>query len=475
LNLARKSLQEFSTYTDSFYQMNWHHALLCSYLDRFVSREIRRLMVFMPPRHGKSELVSRKLPAFIFGKNPDAHIIATSYSADLAKLMNRDVQRIIDTDVYSEVFPGTSLSGRNKSSINAKGNYLRNSDIFEIVGHSGKYRCAGVGGGIVGMGGDYIIIDDPVKNRQEANSLTWRNNLWDWFVGAFYTRQEKNAAILITHTRWHEDDLAGRLLDLSRNDPAADQWEILTLPAICEAENRHHKDIREDGAALWEDKYDINELAKYKATIGIYEWAAQYQQRPQPAGGTIFRREWMSKTYRELPSGTIQIQTWDLPFKASEASAKCAGIVLAKKGSEIFIVDVVNDKMAFTDSVAAIKRLTAKHPKAAAKVVEDKANGPAIISFLQKDIPGMIPFNPKGSKEDRALSVAPYFEAGNIYFPEYAPWVGDLIDELLRFPTGRYKDQTDALVQGILYLMNKPAANLGKPTTVLDKGSYWSK
>jgi predicted phage terminase large subunit-like protein len=473
-NLARQCLAEFATYTDSRYQLNWHHSLLCDYLDKFTQKEIRRLMVFMPPRHGKSELVSRKLPAFLFGKDPDASIIATSYSADLAQRMNRDVQRIIDSDAYSELFPHTRLYGKNVRSI-ARGSYLRNSDIFKIVGHRGTYRGAGVGGGITGMGGDYIIIDDPIKNREEANSLTFRDKLWDWYTSTLYTRQEKNAGILITLTRWHEDDLAGRLLELAKKDPDTDQWVIVNLPALCEPETKIPGDIREENMALWPDKYDYTELMKIKATVGTYDWSAMYQQRPQPAGGTIFRREWLNKTYRELPAGAQIIQSWDLPFKNSEASAKCAGIVMARKGAELFFVDVVNDKMSFTDSVTAIKALSAKHPKARAKVVEDKANGPAIISYLQKDVPGMIAFNPKGSKEDRALSVAPYFEAGNVYLPENASWVGDLIDDLIRFPTGVYKDTVDATVQAILYLMDKPPSTFGDSGENLSKDSYWRK
>ncbi len=471
--LARRCLAEFATFTDDRYQMNWHHALLCDYLDHFVAKDIRRLMVFMPPRHGKSELVSRKLPAFIFGKNPDASVIATSYSADLAQRMNRDVQRIIDGKKYGELFPNTCLSGKTGRAKSGVG-YIRTSDIFEIVDHRGTYRGAGVGGGITGMGGDYIIIDDPVKNREDANSLTMRDKLWDWYTSTLYTRQEKNAAILITLTRWHEDDLAGRLLELAKKDPEADQWEILMLPALCEEAERHPLDPREDSTALWPEKYSFRELQRIKATVGTYDWSAMYQQRPQPAGGTIFRREWMNQIYRELPAGAQIIQTWDLPFKNSEASAKCAGIVMARKGAGIYFIDVVNDKMGFTDSVTAIRSLTAKYPKARAKVVEDKANGPAIISYLQKEIPGMIPFNPKGSKEDKALSVAPYFEAGNVYFPECAPWKGDLIDDLLRFPTGVYKDTVDASVQGILYLMDKPRANLGNLDS-LRQENYWGR
>jgi predicted phage terminase large subunit-like protein len=446
-----------------------------------MEKKRRRIMVFMPPRHGKSELVSRKLPAYIFGRNPDASIIGTSYSADLAQRMNRDVQRIIDSDRYGEVFPGTSLTGKNIRTI-SNGSFLRNSDIFEIVGRRGTYRGAGVGGGITGMGGDYIIIDDPIKNHEEANSLTYRDKLWDWYTSTLYTRQEKDGAILITLTRWHEDDLAGRLLELAKTDPAADQWDVLTLPALCEDETerppfgghvRHPQDFRDMNGALWEGKYDYNTLMQIKAAVGIYDWSAMYQQRPQPAGGTIFRREWMNKTYRELPAGAQIIQSWDLPFKNSEASAKCAGIVMARKGAELFFVDCVNDKMSFTDSVTAIKNLSQKHPKARAKVVEDKANGPAIINYLQKDVPGMIAFNPKGSKEDRALSVAPYFEAGNVYFPEKGTWAGDLIDDLLRFPSGLYKDTVDATVQAILWFMDKPRSSFGEGSDALGKGSYW--
>jgi predicted phage terminase large subunit-like protein len=322
------------------------------------------------------------------------------------------------------------------------------------------------------MGGDYIIIDDPVKNREEANSRTYRDKLWEWYTSTLYTRQENNGSILLTMTRWHEDDLAGRLLDLAKKDPKADQWEVLTLPALVEDETRHPRDLRKNGEALWESKYPPSELMKIKATVGIYDWSAMYQQRPQPAGGTIFRREWMNKTYRELPAGAQIIQSWDLPFKDSAASAKCAGIVMARKGAELFFVDCVNDKMSFVDSVTAIKNLSDKHPKARAKVIEDKANGPAIISYLKNDVTGMIPFNPRGSKEDRALSVSPYFEAGNIYFPEYSAWKGDLIDDLLRFPGGTYKDTVDATVQAILWLMDKPQVTLGE-SDELEKESNW--
>lgn len=469
---ASRTMANFALYTDPKYQMNWHHRLLCQYLDDFIAKKRTRIMVFMPPRHGKSELVSRKLPAFLLGKNPDCEIIASSYSADLAQKMNRDVQRIIDSENYREVFPKTQLYGKNIRSV-ANGSYLRNSDIFEIVGHRGSYRGAGVGGGITGMGGDYIIIDDPIKNKEEAKSHTKRENLWDWYTSTLYTRLEGNGSLLITLTRWHEDDLAGKLLDQMKRDKIADQWDILMLPALCEEEYQHPQDPRLHGETLWPSKYNKNELATIRANVGLYDWTAMYQQRPQPADGTIFQREWFSKRYRVLPSGATIIQTWDLPFKNSEASAKCAGLIMARKGGELFICDCINEKMSFTASVAAIKNMTAKHPEARAKVIEDKANGPAIIDFLKKDVAGMVSFNPKGSKEDRALSIAPYFEAGNVYFLDGASWAGELIEDLVKFPGGIYKDTVDALVQGILYLMDKPNVLTLGESSIMEKESLW--
>lgn len=473
--LARRGMADFSLYTDELYQMNWHHRVICDHLDRWVSKEIRRLMIFTPPRHGKSELVSRKLPAYIFGVNPDASIIGTSYSSDLASRMNRDAQRIIDTDKYRDVFPGTELSGKNIRSV-AQGNFLRNSDTFEIVNHRGTYRSAGVGGGITGMGGEYIIIDDPVKNREEANSETYRQKVWDWYTSTLYTRLEHKGCILITLTRWHEDDLAGRLLDMMKKDPNADQWTILNLPAVyddeCQGNDYDHRQI---GEALWPGKYDEADMKQIKSAVGTHDWESLYQQRPQPAGGTIFKRDWCSKFYRQPPHMSMIIQSWDQPFTKSKASAKCAGVVMGRSGSGIYIMDLVNEKMEFTESVASIRTLSAKWPQARAKVVENKANGPALVSFLKKEIAGLVEFNPVGGKEERAMSVAPYFEAGNIFFPDPVshPWVHDLINDLVKFPGGKFKDTIDATVQGILYLMDKPAVSAPPVNQMPTADSYW--
>lgn len=472
--LARRSLADFALYTDPLYRMNWHHRLICEYLDKWARKEIRRLMIFTAPRHGKSELVSRKLPAYIFGQNPEATIISSSYSADLASRMNRDVQRIIDSDKYHDLFPGTNLYGKNIRTV-ATGSFLRNSDIFEIVGHRGVYRSAGVGGGITGMGGEYIIIDDPVKNRDEANSVTMREKLWDWYTSTLYTRLEKDGCVLVTLTRWHEDDLAGRLLEHMKKGEG-DQWTIINLPAIAEEPIAPY-DPRKDGEALWPWKYDIKALEGIRSTLGSYEWSALYQQRPQPAQGTIFKREWFNEehTYTKLPHMSMIIQSWDLPFVKSEDSAKCACIILGRAGGQIYIIDVMNEKMDFAENVSAFKRISAKYPKARAKVVENKANGPAIVSLLSKEIPGIVPYEPKGGKEERAIAATPYFEAGNVLLPRDAPWLQDFVEQFVGFPTGKFKDMVDATVQGIDYLMEKPTVT-GPPSGMgLSKDSYWKR
>lgn len=447
--LARRTMRDFVLYVDDNYQMNWHHRLLCDYLDKLACKEIRRLMVFMPPRHGKSELVSRKFPAYLLGRNPDTSIISCSYSADLASRMNRDVQRLIDSEKYSLLFPESHLFGKNIRST-AKGSFLRNSDIFEIVNHRGTYRSSGVGGGITGMGGEYIIIDDPVKNREDADSATMREKVYDWYTSTLYTRLEKDGCILLTLTRWHEDDLAGKLLKAAQE--GADQWTILELPAVCEYPPKPY-DVRQEGEALWKWKYDEEALEKMKVTVGSRDWAALYQQHPTPGEGGTFKREWWNY-YKVLPDGLYDfVQSWDCTFKDAQSSDYVVGQVWARKGSSRYLLDQVRGRMSFTETLRAIRSLSAKWPQAIRKLVEDKANGTAVIDVLRKEIPGLIPVEPEGGKIVRANAVTAVAEAGNIYLPDpsIALWVHDFVEEHAVFPNGANDDQVDAQTQANTY------------------------
>ncbi len=270
----------FTTFTMPGYEVSWHHRKLCGFLDRFARGEITRGIINMPPQHGKSELASRRLPAFLLGGNPDLRVIAASHTADLASAMNKDVQRIIDDRPYGLLFPETCLNSKNNRH-DAHGGYLRNSDMFEIVGHRGYYKSAGVGGAIVGRGFDVGIVDDPIRGREQADSPAVRENVWKWYTGDFYTRRGKGARILVIMTRWHPEDLAGRLLSTAA-DAKADQWEVLTLPAIAEAEVPG--DPRKPGEALWPERYPVEDLEKVKAANPT-DWYSQYQQHPRPEGG----------------------------------------------------------------------------------------------------------------------------------------------------------------------------------------------
>ena len=212
---ASHALAPFIMYMMPSYLMGWMHKIICIELDNFlqavVEKRSPRLIITCPPRSGKSQIVSRMFPAYAFGRYPDLSIIAASYSSDLASRMNRDVQRIIDEDRYSELFPGVSLYGKNIRTT-AKGSYLRNSDIFEIVNHEGVYRSAGVGGGLTGMGANCCIVDDAVKDRMSADSPTIRQNIWDWYTSTLYTRLAPGGGVIVMNTRWHADDLTGAFL-----------------------------------------------------------------------------------------------------------------------------------------------------------------------------------------------------------------------------------------------------------------------
>lgn len=242
-------------------------------------------MVFMPPQHGKSELVSRQLPAKILGVNPKAKIVLASYSATLASSFNRDCQRIIDSDLYRDVYPGTFLNSSNIVTVSSS--YLRNSEIFETVGHGGFLKTTGVGGSLTGTPADFAIIDDPVKDSLEASSVTYQERNWNWYNDVLYTRIHNNTGILITQTRWDENDLSGLLLK-SMAAGTGEEWTILSLPAICEHPTDYDK--REVGEALWPERHSLEKLVQVKKQ-SLRTFEALYQQNPRPikTGGEFYK------------------------------------------------------------------------------------------------------------------------------------------------------------------------------------------
>lgn len=796
---ARKSLAYFTQRTKPDYLMGWVHREICDALDKFLddvrAKRSPRLIITMPPRSGKSELVSRRFPAYAFGRFPDLQIIATSYSADLSQRFNRDVQRIIDDEKYREIFPETTLTG-SRVRTDSRGSYIRTSDLFEIVGHAGAYRSCGVGGGITGQGADCVtsdtevltpsgsvsitkikagctvlsyndktkkleeclveavrvkyvrndlisirsnrgrglkvtpehpiysegvykranllakgslllcsmqegdnssglrlakmaserrrksflfprlcvkvlvrirrfltqvcrlreagqkgskvlprlsknrkvlekgyrhsssgkrvsylwkrlfssapwarkicrlllhgvqkqgpvfeddsrkerqiqgqclceegrrkdptrveiakaegfsqrqepmcsmrfdraysrpprglqlfsqfteqccnplrempyrgaparsgqdvqqeyvseitrifgedgelvkvydlqvsnchnffangilvhnclLIDDPVKDRAEANSATVRQSIWDWYTSTAYTRLSPGGGVIVMATRWHLDDLIGRLIENMENGQG-DNFTVINYPAIAEHDEIH----RRKGEALHPERYSLEQLKKIQKTVGSRDWAALYQQHPIPDGGNVFKAEWFKYwTESSLPPEFDQIVTsWDMTFKDSKNSDYVVGQVWGKKGADFYLLDQVRGQWDFVKTREMFLILAQKWPKALRKLVEDKANGSAIISELQKTVSGIVPVTPQESKEARASAITPFFEAGNVYLPDpkKTPWMGAFEAELLNFPAGAHDDCVDSLSQCLNYFRNNSTYILSK-------------
>lgn len=438
---ARKGLAYFTLHTKPDYLLGWVHKEICDELDRFLQdvadKKSPRLIITMPPRSGKSELVSRRFPAFALGRNPELQIIATSYSSDLSQRFNRDVQRVIDDEKYFDLFPNTRLSN-SRVRTDSRGSYIRTSDLFEIVGHAGAYRSCGVGGGITGQGADILIIDDPIKDRAQAGSKTIRDSIWDWYTSTAYTRLSPGGGVIVMATRWHTDDLIGRLIQRMGE---GDTFRIVNYPAIAEHDELHRK----AGEALHPERYPLSTLLQIKKTIGSRDWEALYQQHPVPDGGALFKLEWFRRwTASSLPPEFDHtLMSWDMTFKDSKNSDYVVGQVWGKKGPNFYLLDQVRGQWDFVKTKEMVRVLAHKWPRVVRKLVEDKANGSAVISELKSTVSGFVPITPTESKEARASSVTPYFEAGNVFIPEdsAAPWVPHYVSELLEFPAGSHDDQ----------------------------------
>lgn len=432
--LARRS---YVDYVQLVHGGKWKRArhldLVCQELENIISGKTKRLMIFMPPRHGKSMTVTETFPSYYFGKFPDKRVIEISYSGELAQEFgkkNRD--KVAE---FGHALFDIDLSGVQATKTN-----------WEIDGTGGGMISAGVGGAITGKGADLLIIDDPIKNRQEAESEAYRGNLWDEYQSTISTRLHAGGAIILILTRWHEDDLAARLLNPEYGK--VEDWKILSLPAISEDDDDALG--REPGEPLWPERgYDLDWLEQKKQSVGTYAWSSLYQQHPTPSTGAMFKRSWW-KYWKVLPSGlTEYTQSWDCTFKDITTSDYVVGQLWARKGPDRYLIDQVRGRLSFTETVQAMRQFSAKWPQAARKLVEDKANGTAVMDVLRKELPGLTPVEPFGGKVARAYAVTPYAEAGNIYLPDptVAPWVMDYVEEMASFPSGKNDDQVDATSQ----------------------------
>lgn len=454
--LARQFYRDYVKFVhNGHYEHYIHTELICEVLQRIADGEQLSMLIEMPPRHGKSMTVTESFPSYYLMKNPDKRVIVAAYSDGLAKKFGRLNRNKFNEYAY-ELF-NIQLSEANAA-----------VKDWGIEGKQGGMISTGIGGSITGQGADLMIIDDPIKNMKEASSQTIRDNIWDEWEATLSTRLHDGASVIVIMTRWHEDDLIGRLLARSPR-----KWIRLRLPAIAEDED----DLlgRTPGEPLCRELgFDERWAADKKAEVGSRTWNALYQQRPSPAGGSIFKREWiryyvrteeqkrewgLSDDVAVLPIHFDKVaQSWDCTFKGTDTSDFVAGGVWARKKARYFLLDVEHRRMGFADTLKAIRTMSDKWPNARSKYIEDKANGSAIIEMLKDEISGIVPVDPEGGKEARANAVSPLFEAGNVYLPHpnMCSWVDDLIEELVSFPNAAHDDLVDMTTQALnqLYTSN---------------------
>lgn len=415
-----------------------------------------RVIISCPPQEGKSTRVAGDFPTWWLTQDDDARIVVASYAQGLATRNGRAIRnRVVNNPDL-----GLTIAADNGA-----------VHEWTLAGHQGGVLSVGIGGGLTGRPADLLIIDDPIKDRAEADSETFRDRVWDWWTDVASTRLAPGAPVVVILTRWHEDDLAGRLL-------AAEDghlWRVLNIPAQAD----HRPELGETDALGREvGEYldsargrTVQQWAAIKVRSGSRTWASLFQGRPAPAEGILFKRDGWDRYdtphafqrddgtwWAPTSPGDELCQSWDLAFKDTKGSDYVVGQVWLRRGVHAYLLHQVRRRMSFVDTLAAVKSMTAQWPQAVAKYVEDKANGPAVINMLSRSVPGLIPVEPEGGKEARAAAISPFVEARNVHLPasELYPWVDELIEEAAAFPSGAHDDQVDALTQAINRLLLNP-------------------
>jgi predicted phage terminase large subunit-like protein len=444
--LARRRLVEFTTYTAPWYRPAQVHRFLAAQLEAVERGDLRRLMVFMPPRTGKTEMLVRWL-AWCLGRHPDWPMLYTSYAADLAWEKSGDCRSVVSSEEYAECFGSKRLiEVKAEAADVALAKDSRAVQRWKIAGKRGGLQAAGVGGPITGKGGALIVIDDPVKNRQEADSPAFRNSTWNWYTSTLRTRLEPGGRIVLVMTRWHEDDLAGRLLQRGQDDPQADQWHVVKLAGLAKAGDPLG---RPEGQALDPERYDRPALLQTKASIGERDWASLYDQEPRQEEGNVFKTAWL-KYVDGLPDGLENVTVaWDTAFESKKESDSSAAVLVAKgPGGWLYVQALENGQLEFPELVSAAKGLVERWPNAD-HIVEGKASGKSLRQQMRASGIPLIEVPATDDKVARAHSVTKYFEAGMVFLVRSGK--SDALEhQLVTFPSSTHDDLVDAMVHGLL-------------------------
>ena len=445
--LANRYFFEFVNYTKEGYNMQWFHKLICDKLQAFNDGEIKKLMIFMPPQHGKSELSTRQFPAYLLGKNPNRKIVVASYNATLASRFNRDIQRVMDTDLYNSVFPKTLLNDSNV--VTVADNYLRNSEIFEIVGHNGFLKTVGRGGALTGTAVDIGIIDDPLKDRAEAQSKVIRDGLWSWYEDVFETRLHNDSQQILIQTRWHVDDLAGRLLKRDSD------WEVLTLEAIKETDFDY--DIRDFGEPLWGEKHSLERILKVKNNSPI-TFGSLYQQDPRPTedAGLLWNQNIIDRSrINKSPEIVKKVIAID-PATTSNSKSDETGIVIIGKDihNKIYVLDDLSGKYSPNEWGELVSKAF-KNNNCDYYAAEKNQGGDMVKAMIrQYDTHNHIKLvQATKGKYLRAEPVYAQYEQSNVFHVGNFPILERQMKTFNPDANKQSPDRVDALVYGITELM----------------------
>lgn len=455
IELARSSFAAYCCAIDPAYKPAPHHLLLAYYLEKVERGEITRLMINMPPQHGKSEEASRKFVEWYLGRGRGERKVGfATYAQDYANFWGKQVRDTMSSNsAYHAIFPECVVDAGSQA-----------KHRFDFS-NRGWYAATSVGGPLTGRGPHLIVIDDPVKNYEEARSEVIQQRNIDWYKTTVKTRLPR--AIILIMTRWVENDLGGWLLEQQRLGEG-DEWIVVNLEAINESPRdplgrpvaSPDPTTWSDAHALWPEKATARDLAGIRRAVGTQTWTSMFQQRPTALEGGIFKRAW----WKYLPKGanlqhlttTMEhvAQSWDLSFKETSDGSYVVGLLMCKRGADFYVLDCTRDRMDFPTTKKAIRSMSGKWPASTAKYIENKANGPAIVDDLKDEIPGMVGVEKDISKDAAWHAASPYVESGNVYLPDpsEAPWVHDFVEELAGLPNSKYNDQGDAFAQGIYKL-----------------------
>lgn len=477
IEAARHNMMDFTLYTKSDYETGWFNELICAELDQFLidveQGKSPRLMIFAPPRSGKSELASRRFPAYAMGKHSNWNVIGCSYGADLANNMSRDTQRIIDEDNYGEIFPNTRL---NVSNVRTKASgAIRTVEKWETLNSEGKtnkgaYRAAGVGGGITGQGMNIGIIDDPAKDYKQASSATYQEAVLDWYDTTFFTRRDpKTNGIIIILTRWHKKDLAGQLLERAENGGA--NWRVVSFPMEWDHDrpethtlNGVTYKLRETGDVLFPERMPPEFVEACKLS-GSLTWNALYQQRPTAKGGSLIKSSWFGE-YSVLPKMKYTMVIGDTAQKIKERNdfSVFEHWGLGEDG-KLYLIDMIrgkweSDELKKRASVFWSKCKDLNNGRCRKMMIEDKASGTGLIQQLRKSTKPLIPIiaiQRNTDKLTRFMDVQGFIESGYVMLPNEAPWLNDFLTEC-EGVTSDFKthdDQIDPMIDAIDNMLHK--------------------